>query len=172
MHCRRVARPSFAWAGPLTFSSPQTPRAPSQPPNRPSPTMEIDPVAGQRCARQQDGPRTCPAPLLPALTATQIATPGGRHPTGGPAHQENEFCNNYSVISTRLCLFNHNRHRAFSITYNPTPRPKLRRVFRSTYISIRTIIPAQNVPRGTLYVQPGRCGLEPCPSQKNRPPGC
>src|ERR1019366_8426390 len=85
----------------------------------------------------------------------------GTTPDRVPAHQENEVCNNYSVISTRLCLFNHNRHRALSTTCNPTPRPKLRRVFVSQYIYIRTLIPAQNVPRGTLYVQPwatGRCG--------------
>ncbi len=78
----------------------------------------------------------------------------GTTPDRVPSHQENEFCNNYSVISTRLCLFNHNRHRALSITCNPTPRPKFRRVFARKYINIRTIIPAQNVPRGTLYVQP------------------
>ena len=123
--------------------------------------MEIDPVAGQRCARQPDGPRTCPAPLLPAPTATQIANPGDYTRPGVPAHQENEVCNNYGVISTRLCLFNHNRHRALSITCNPIPRPKFRVYFLRKYISIRTIIPAHNVPRGTLYVQPwatGRCG--------------
>jgi hypothetical protein len=111
------------------------------------------PVAGQRCARQKDGPRTCPAPLLPAPTATQIANPEDDTRPAARPNQENEVCNNYSVISTRLCLFNHNRHRALSITCNPTPRPKFRVYFLRKYISIRTIIPAQNVPRGTLYVQ-------------------
>ena len=105
--------------------------------------MEIDPVAGQRCARQPDGPRICPAPLLPTPTATQIANPGDYTRPGVPAHQENEVCNNYGVISTRLCLFNHNRHRALSITCNPIPRPKFRVYFLRKYISIRTIIPAQ-----------------------------
>ena len=136
-------------------------RAPSQTSNRPSPTMEIDPATAQRCARQQDGPRICPAPTPACTYGNPNRKPGRTTPDRGPAHQENEVCNNYSVISTRLCLFNHNRHRALSTTCNPTPRPKLRRVFVSQYIYIRTLIPAQNVPRGTLYVQPwatGRCG--------------
>ena len=77
----------------------------------------------------------------------------GTTPDRAPAHQENEFCNNYSVISTRLCLFNHNRHRALSITCNPTPRPKfaafLEYIHKYTYNYTCT-----SVPRGTLYVQP------------------
>ena len=94
-------------------------------------------------------PHSCPAP-----TATQIGNPWDDTRPGLPAHQKNECCNNYSVISTRLCLFNHNRHPALSMTCSPTPRPKFRRVLANTYIDIRTIIPAQSVPRGTLYVQP------------------
>jgi hypothetical protein len=99
-------------------------------------------------------PSNLPIPTPAGTYGNPNRQPGGRHPTGVPAHQGNGFCNNYSVISTRLCLFNHNRHRALSMTCSPTPRPKFRPVFQSTYISIRTIIPAQNVPRGTLYVQP------------------
>ena len=56
-----------------------------------------------------------------------------------PAHEENELCNNDRVISTRLCLFNHNRHRALSMTCNPTPRPKFRAYFIRTYVYICTI---------------------------------
>src|SRR5208282_163681 len=112
------------------------------------------------CGRDRSMPvnKTALEPVQPHscrhLRQPKSQTRGDDARPGGAAHQENEFCNNYSVISTRLCLFDHNRHRAFSITCNPTPRPKFRRVFAGTYISMRTIIPAQNVPRGTLYVQP------------------
>jgi len=103
-------------------------------------------------------PSNLPSPTPVGTYGNPNRKPVGRYPTGVPAHQENGFCNNYSVISTRLCLFNHNRHRALSITYNPTPRPKFPHFTTSTYISIRTITPAQNVPRGTLYVQPWQPG--------------
>ena len=138
---------------PFDFFITNAQRAPSQTPNRPSATMDRS-VAVQKCARHQDGPRTCLPSLTPAANPRQPKSPTrGTTPDRVPAHQENEVCNNYSVISTRLCLFNHNRHRALSITCNPTPRPKFRVYFLRKYISIRTIIPAQNVPRGTLYVQ-------------------
>ncbi len=91
---------------------------------------------------------------------------GRREPRGdatadrGAAHSENEFCNNYSVISTRLCLFNHNRHRALSMTCNPTPRPKFRVYFIRSYISIctitlyaRTITPVQCSTWNTLHIR-------------------
>jgi len=103
-------------------------------------------------------PSNLPSPTPVGTYGNPNRKPVGRYPTGVPAHQENGFCNNYSVISTRLCLFNHNRHRALSITCNPTPRPRFPHFTTSTYISIRTITPAQNVPRGTLYVQPWQPG--------------
>jgi len=122
-------------------------------PNRPSATAEIDPWQGRgvpvnKTALKPAQPHSCRHRRQPKSPTRETT------PDRAPAHQENEFCNNHSVISTRLCLSNHNRHRVLSITYNPTPRPKFRVYFLCKYISIRTIIHAQNVPRGTLYVQP------------------
>jgi len=137
-----------------TFFITNAQRAPSQISNRPSPTMGDRPCGRTEVCPSTRRPSNLPSPSPAGSYGNPNRQPGGRHPTGAPAHQKNGFCNNYSVISTRLCLFNHNRHRALSITCNPTPRPRFPRVFLSTYISIRIIIPAQNVPRGTLYVQP------------------
>jgi hypothetical protein len=145
----------------LTFSSPQTPSAHHHRPPTARRRQWRSTLWQDRDVPVNRRPSNLPSPTPAGTYGNPNRKPGGRHPAGEPVHQENEVCNNYSVISTRLCLFNHNRHRALSMTCNPTPRPKFRRVFVSQYIYMRTIIPAQNVPRGTLYVQPwatGRCG--------------
>ncbi len=140
---RRVACPSFAWAGPLIFSSPQTPSAHHhRPPTARrrqwrSTLWQDRGLPANKTALDPAQPHSCRHPRQPK-SSTRGTTPGRV-----PAHQENEFCNNYSVISARLCLFNHNRHPALSITCNPTPRPKFRHFFARTYTSIRTITPAK-----------------------------
>jgi len=64
---RRVARPSSAWAGPLTFFSSQTSG---------SPITDIQPAvrdnknligAARSAPVSQDGPRSCPKPIFSAL---------------------------------------------------------------------------------------------------------
>ena len=42
---------------------------------------------------------------------------------------KSERCNHYTVIITPLCLSNHNRHWALSMTCKPTLRPKFRARF-------------------------------------------
>src|ERR1039458_1324577 len=52
--------------------------------------------------------------------------------------------------------FNHTRPSALSMTCNPPSATMTRTYFlhgHITYLYVRTNIPAQNVPRGTLYVQ-------------------
>ena len=44
------------------------------------------------------------------------------HESGKPRAPNNDFCRNYSVISTRVCLFNHTRPLALSMTYNHLER--------------------------------------------------
>src|ERR1039458_6433420 len=62
-------------------------------------------------------------------------------------------CNNYSVTSTRQCLFNHTRPPALSMTCKPAQRDNGHPIAPCMYTHIRILLPAQNVPRGTLYVQ-------------------
>jgi hypothetical protein len=52
-------------------------------------------------------------------TGRRILSSKGKLVRGCP---HNESCNNYSVISTRQCLFNHTSPPALSMTYNPALR--------------------------------------------------
>src|SRR5208282_4549592 len=51
----------------------------------------------------------------------------------------NEFCNNYSVISTRQCLFSHTRPPALSMTCKPAQRNNGHPIALCMYISIRIL---------------------------------
>ena len=53
--------------------------------------MEIDLWQDRGVPVQQDDPRTCPAPLLPAPTATQAANPEDDPPTGCPPTKKMRF---------------------------------------------------------------------------------
>jgi len=61
-------------------------------------------------------------------------------PDRGARPPNNDSCNNYRVISTRLCLFNHTRPPALSKTCNPAQRDLTACVFltRSLYVRICT----------------------------------
>ena len=149
----RAARPRFRLGGAPDFFSSQTPSEHhhSPPTSRRrqwrSTLWQDRGVPVTKRALEPAQPHSCRHRRQPKSQTR------GKTPDRVPAHQENEFCNNYSVISTHLCLFNHNRHPALSMTCNPTPRPKVCVYCLRTYISIRTITPAQSVRRGTLYVQ-------------------
>src|SRR5208282_4130321 len=59
---------------------------------------------------------------------------------------KNRFCNNYNVTSTRLCLFNHTRPRALSMTCKLA-------IFIYVYIFIRTLLTVHMFHAKHLYVQ-------------------
>src|SRR5208282_387609 len=70
-----------------------------------------------------------------------------------PTSPENDSCKNYRVINARLCLINHNRRPALSMTCNPSPRPRLgRKILRGpeSYIYVCTHMQEQSVSRETL----------------------
>jgi hypothetical protein len=50
-----------------------------------------------------------------------------------------EFCNNYSVTSTRQCLFNHTRPPALSTTCKPAQRDNGHPIAPYMYTPIRTL---------------------------------